>query len=328
MMPVISRYLIAIIVTLTAALVNANENTALPESVRNALATYSLDPEKLSVLVRDLETGKDVLRVHPTVSRNPASTMKLLTGLAALELLGPAYRWQTKVYATAKPVNGVIEGDLYWQGSGDPYLVEERLYVMLQALRRKGLHTVNGKLQMDDGRFDRSAEDTAAFDQQPFRVYNALPSAVLTNFNSTRFEFRPAGSNSVSITTIPDLPGLNIRNALSLKGAACRGYRRGISLSDNGDDGIRFDGQFPARCKVYRFTRSVLEPYRYSGELIQSLWTQLGGTIRGVVEKGPVPEDAIELLSFDSLSLAEVVRLMNKHSSNLVARHMILSIAA
>ncbi len=328
MMPVFQRSLFTTFFFLLASAAGASEVSELPATVRAALERYSLDPSGLSILVRDLHTGEDILSIHPEMPRNPASTMKLLTGLGALELLGPAHRWTTRVYASSKPVNGILEGDLYWEGSGDPYLVEERLYLMLQGLRRKNLHTISGNLILDDSLFARITEDTGAFDQQPFRIYNANPSAVLSNFNSTRFEFRPADNNSVSITAIPDLPGLRIRNALKLRAAACRGYRRGISLGVDSSGGIRFDGEFPQRCKAYRFTRSVMAAYRYTGELVQKIWTGLGGSFRGSVKRGLVPETAVKLFDYDSLSLAEVVRLMNKHSSNLVARHLILSIAA
>ena len=60
--------------------------------------------------VEDLETGDAVLEWYADEPRNPASTMKLLTTLVALDVLGPAYRWKTDVYALGDIVDGRLTG--------------------------------------------------------------------------------------------------------------------------------------------------------------------------------------------------------------------------
>ena len=69
---------------------------------------------------------------------NPASTMKLVTTLAGLELLGPQYQWRTDLMSAAPLKNGVLEGDLWLRGSGDPQLVIEDLWLLVQRLRGVG----------------------------------------------------------------------------------------------------------------------------------------------------------------------------------------------
>ncbi|MEM7280698.1 MAG: D-alanyl-D-alanine carboxypeptidase/D-alanyl-D-alanine-endopeptidase [Pseudomonadota bacterium] len=295
----------------------------LPPSVVSTLEHHKLDPAGLSVFAQEIG-GDVVLSFNSDQPRNPASTMKVVTGLAALEILRPGYRWQTRFYSDAEPSNGVLNGDIYLVGGGDPYLVQERVWLMLQALKRRGVTTIAGDLVLDDSLFEPIIEDTGAFDNQPFRIYNALPSAVLTNFNSTYFVFRPSG-NRVAIEAFPEMPDLSINNQLRIAQRSCGGYRRGIALSMQKANVARFDGRFPNRCRRYGFTRSVLAPETYTAGLIRSLWTQLGGELEGKTRVGTPGDEAYRLLTFDSLNAGDVTRLMNKHSSNLIARHLLLT---
>jgi D-alanyl-D-alanine carboxypeptidase/D-alanyl-D-alanine-endopeptidase (penicillin-binding protein 4) len=106
---------------------------------------------------------------------SPASTMKLVTTYAALELLGPAYTWETALYADAVPQDGVLDGNLYLQGSGDPALTLERFWLLLRDLRMAGLREIRGDLVLDDSRFMPASGDPGAFDAR-HRPYNAAGS--------------------------------------------------------------------------------------------------------------------------------------------------------
>ena len=66
----------------------------LPDSVRNVLKVRRLPAQSLSVYVENLDTGETLLAWNAQEPRNPASVMKVLTTLVALDLLGPAYRWK------------------------------------------------------------------------------------------------------------------------------------------------------------------------------------------------------------------------------------------
>ena len=297
----------------------------LPESVNEVLSRHKLSAKGLSIFISDLDHGSTVLNHLGDMPRNPASTMKLVTAIAALETLTPGYHWTTRLYANQEPSDGVLDGDLFLVGGGDPYLVQERLWLMLQSLKRSGVSKIDGNLVIDDSLFAPIKEDTGAFDKQPFRVYNAIPSAVLTNFNSSYFIFAPGPGTKVSIRSFPELSALTIDNRLKTVNKACRGYRRGISLSVETPGSARFDGRFPSRCKQYGFTRSVLPPMTYTASLFKKTWQDLGGEITGVGQYGRPSEDAVMLLEHQSVSLGNATRLMNKHSSNLIARHLVLT---
>ena len=78
------------------------------------------------VLVVSLSSGEVVCQSRPKDTFVPASLMKLLTSYAALKKLGPSFRFTTKVLAVEAPVEGVISGDIWIKGSGDPFFVSEK----------------------------------------------------------------------------------------------------------------------------------------------------------------------------------------------------------
>ncbi len=73
---------------------------------------------------------------------NPASAVKIITTLAALESLGPAFTWKTELYPLGSIADGILQGDLLLKGGGDPFLVEEQLRSMLKALKEQALSTL------------------------------------------------------------------------------------------------------------------------------------------------------------------------------------------
>ena len=138
---------------------------------------------------------------------NPASVMKLVTTFAALELLGPDYRWKTEAYLGGPLDNGTLEGDLILKGYGDPKITIEQWQAFMATLRAQGLAAVTGDLVLDRSYFRLPPHDPAAFDGEPLRPYNVGPDALLVNFKAVRFVFAPdAAGDGVDVRVEPPLP--------------------------------------------------------------------------------------------------------------------------
>ena len=90
----------------------AAQPTGLPKPVAQALARAKLPESGVAVYVHEIGAQRPVVAHNANRVVNPASTMKLVTTYAALELLGPAYVWHTEAYGGAPLVNGVLNGDL------------------------------------------------------------------------------------------------------------------------------------------------------------------------------------------------------------------------
>ena len=147
---------------LICQLVQAAQESAphqLPNTVLSSLEKNQIPLDAIGISVLEVMksgVGKTESRVvldwNASKPMNPASTMKLLTTLSSLELLGPDYRWRTNVFTDGGIRQGVLKGNLYLQGSGDPKLIPEELAKMMQALQNLGIQKIDGNLI-----FDRSA---------------------------------------------------------------------------------------------------------------------------------------------------------------------------
>lgn len=326
---IVSRMLLVIATLLTSFPVFAVDAT-LPALVRNILDIRELPEESLSIYVSDVETGETVLAWNDAVARNPASSMKLVTTLAALDILGPSYRWHTDVYALGEISNGRLDGDLLLKGYGDPFLVTERIWRMLRAVSHLGIREIGGDLLIDDSHFEVAAHDPASFDSQPLRAYNVAPNALLMNFKVVRYWFEPDhASNGVRVMLDPPLGNLRVENRLSLADRSCGGYQRGIAIIPNESyDTMLLEGRFPSRCRRYAMDRTALGHNEFAYGIVAALWRESGGVFDGDWQTAVAPEDVDPILSFPSLSLTEIVTRVNKHSNNVMARQLLYTLSA
>lgn len=113
------------------------------------------------VLVRSLESGETVYARNAGRMFTPASNMKLVTAAAALEVLGPEYRYRTRIAATGPVRDGVLRGDLLVIGGGDPTLSErfhgsvDTLFgAWADSLRARGVRRIEGGVIGLDDVFD------------------------------------------------------------------------------------------------------------------------------------------------------------------------------
>ncbi len=305
-------------------------DTTLPASVRSLLDLRHVPHESLSVYVEDLSSGEPVLRWLEDLPRNPASTMKLLTTLVALDLLGPSYTWRTEVYALGNIDDGRLDGDLLIKGYGDPFLVNERVWQLLRQIRHAGIHNVTGDLLIDNSYFDVAEHDPAAFDGRPLRAYNVAPDALLMNFKVIRYWFEPdTEANAVRVRLDPPLENIHVENRLVLGTGPCSGYQRGITMTVNeAIDRVTFSGKFPASCRRYAMDRTALDHGEYAFGLFTHLWRESGSRFDGGWSHADAPEDMEPIVTFESLPLADLIARVNKHSNNVMARQVLYTVSA
>ena len=302
----------------------------LPPPVRAILDRNGVPQSAVSAVVSPLDPGPGGLSHNADAAFNPASVMKLFTAFAALDLLGPAFTFRTDALHTADVVNGVLEGDLYIRGGGDPQLTYDRLWRFMRALRARGLREIRGDLVLDRRYFAPAPHDPAGFDNDPRRAYNVGADALLVNFNAVTFRFVPDGTG-VRVTAEPDLPNLEVASRLRLTTEPCAGYRGGISheVTQTGLlASVSFTGSYSAACGERTWALAVLDNAAFTEAHLRWLWSAVGGVLRGGVRGGAVPDGARLLHRHDSEPLASLVRDMNKHSNNVMARHLFLALSA
>lgn len=303
----------------------------LPESVVAALTRAKIPPPAFSAYVHEVGQDKPVLSFNADTPRNPASTIKLVTTYLGLESLGPTYTWKTTALAPALPRNGVLEGDLYLKGYGDPYLVLERFWLLVREIRQSGVREIRGDVVIDNTYFDVGPARPGDFDGRPYENYNVLPDALMINFQAINFRFRPDPvAGRVEIAADPLLSNLQIRNQLKLVEGRCSSKNRiNLAVGATGErDEVIFTGPFSRQCAEFGVTRSVTNATDYAYGLFRALWEESGGTIRGKSRVAAAPAGLKTLATLDSLPLTDVITAINKHSNNVMARHLLLTLGA
>lgn len=301
----------------------------VPNVMVEELARAAIPVDAIGVYVHDTASGETLASFNANLPLNPASTMKLVTTNAGLELLGPAFRWQTQAYGTGAMVGDVLLGDLIIRGSGDPKLVLENLWLFLRQIRAYGIREIRGNLQLDRSLFEGYFYDAAAFDNDPFKPYNVGPDALLLNYKSMIFKFVPdADKKTVKVGSDPLLAGSLVVPPKLVKGD-CGDWRKKL-LPSVSASGAVFAGEYAMSCgeKVWQIHPHQLSHAEYFAGVFRQMWTELGGSLQGDTTLGPVPLDARLIAEWNSPPLADIIRDINKYSNNVMARQMLYALGA
>ncbi|MBM7060924.1 D-alanyl-D-alanine carboxypeptidase/D-alanyl-D-alanine-endopeptidase [Pseudomonas sp. UL073] len=302
----------------------------LPATVQQALKKSKIGTDSLSLVTIPL-TGPGTTNIfNADVSVNPASTMKLITTYAALEMLGPTYQWKTEFYADGPLKDGVLQGNLYLKGGGDPKLNLEKLWLLMRDLRANGVQKITGDLVLDRSRFVQPQlpvfNDDGNDDNKPFLVG---PDSLLINLKAVRMITRNDGGK-VSVAMDPPLTNVRIDNQVkSLPAAKCPGWPdvRFNPVTQYDGTTLVVTGKLAAGCSAQTYL-SLLDHPAYAAGAVRGIWQELGGSIAGKDRLGEVPKTGKLLARAYSPDLVEIIRDINKYSNNTMARQLFLSLGA
>lgn len=314
---------------LWAAWVTQAMATVLPPEVGRELARLNMPASGLSALVVPLQGGAPLLSVQADRPMNPASTIKVVTTSAAVDLLGPSFLWQTRFYADGPVQNGVLMGNLYVRGGGDPKLVLERIQAAYTELQALGVRTIMGDWVLDRSAFTARTRDEGAFDGEALKPYNVQPDALLVNFKSVILKFNPDRKAGVArIEVEPPLAQLRVPTQVKLKRGRCGDWRAALRASVDDPLHYRFQGRFPSGCGPAEWPVAYADPERYAGRALLGLWQSMGGKLEGQVRDGAVPPKARLLLSAPSLPLRDIISDVNHFSNNVMAQQVFLTLGS
>ncbi|WP_018149873.1 D-alanyl-D-alanine carboxypeptidase/D-alanyl-D-alanine endopeptidase [Leeia oryzae] len=309
----------------------------LPASVADALKTARLPDSALSLFVQPVDENNPSLAFRAEMPVNPASTMKLLTTYAALEILGPAYQWQTQVISAGHLEQDVWQGDIYIKAQGDPKFTQEQLWLLLRQLRQRGIREINGELKLDRSYFPVGNEDDGVFDGSADRPYNVSPDPLVINFKTLRVQLTPT-EDRVTLLADPQLPDVMLVNQLkTMESGSCADWKSQVSvlLQDKGKQKtLTFTGKFPKACPSANYYAAIGTHPMFAAASIRDTWRELGGLWPKLdnqlkQENWPIaisPENGSVLASQNSAGLSNVIQDVNKYSNNLMARMVFLAL--
>jgi serine-type D-Ala-D-Ala carboxypeptidase/endopeptidase (penicillin-binding protein 4) len=285
---------------------------------------------KIAVSIIDLATGNELVAHDADRAMSLASTAKLLTSTAALARLGGGFRWRTSVLGAEPDDHGVVAGDLYVKGRGDPMLGVDELRGLATDLAARGVRSVD-RLVIDASYFDEVVEpprfedqktETAGF-RAPVASFGVARSAVTVVVVAD-----PGGAASVALDPEPgDYLTLVTHDVTSV----ARGRTRlKIDLKPRSDHlEIDVSGQIRWGEGSWEVRKRIADPVRFAGEVFRRALVDHGIKVKArAIGRGPVPATAKLLASHDSAPLSDVLRHMNKLSDNYLAESVLKTLGA
>lgn len=269
--------------------------------------------------VADARTGQPVFAINADEAFNPASNVKMISTAAALELLGPAFRYPTRLLG-ATPENGVVHGDVYLLGSYDPTLTAADLAELAEAVAARGITAIEGNIVI-------GADPTRD------GIYRAVVPVEITagEPGTAPSVSNPLGAEHVFITNTAKTAKRAMRPRLTYKVETTKnpaGMPR-IHLTIGGTIGLGGTTTYPLATRE----RTATAAYALKGALAARdvhvagdiAIAELGDFVGESVGAGALP---IELGRHESKPLAEIVTRVNKWSINWLADRVIMTAAA
>jgi len=316
---------------LAVLLATSVAHAELPAPIARAFKDAGVPSTSYAVVVQDTGAVRPLFAHQPERAMNPASAMKLVTTLTALELLGRDYRWKTEAYLGGPITDGTLHGDLILKGYGDPKLTIEQWQALMAMLRNKGLIAIDGDLALDRTWFKLPPHDPNIFDGEPLKPYNVGPDALLLSFKSVRFVFTPGINGRVGVRVEPPLPQIALRGNLAADtGTRCTDFHAtvGAAFLDRGTAaGVQFNGRYPLACGEREWYVSLLDHPTYAHGMFSTYFTAAGGQFGGAVKDGHAPSKTAPFATLESPPLYDIVRDINKLSNNVMARQVFLTLA-
>lgn len=305
------------------ALTSAPQNQ-LKSNIENILSPQKLKDLKLGILVSSALTGEVLYEQNADEQLIPASVNKIFTAYAALKKLRPNFTFKTYVYSKGAIHDNVLAGDLYLKGGGDPSLVSERLWMLVNELMRSGIKTVMGNIIVDSSFYDSVRTPEARPKYLKDQAYNAPVGGLSFNFNTCTVYVKPADKvgKPPLVYTDPQNTYIDIVNqATTSKAGATNTLAVNRTEYVQGDlgDTVLLRGGIPLDNNEVRFYKNIVNPALYAGHMFKTFMAQRGFKISGHVQEGTVPENAKQILEFESQPLWQIIWGMNKFSNNFVA---------
>lgn len=264
----------------------------LAKAVEILQADQQMKHALLGLQVINAQTGDKVFEVNAQTGLAPASCQKIITSVAALELLGPAYRYETVLGYTGKLSRNTLQGDLYLLGNGDPSLgswrydstkEDRQLQELTTMLTQKGIRKITGKLVGYSGKWEQETLPGGWIWDDIGNYYGAGTSAL--NWHENQYDLilrsgKNIGDTVDIIETRPALTGASLQSQLlaAAKGTGDNAY---IYLPPFASQGF-VRGTIPVEEKAFVISGSFPDPaLQTTTSLKQSL--ELAGVRSGAV---------------------------------------------
>ena len=291
------------------------------------------------VFIKSLKTGEVIYKRNADKLFIPASNMKLFTSAAALILLGPDYSYQTNILANGEIKNGILNGDLIIQGSGDP-TISNRFYSgeptklfeeWADTLSSYGIKEITGNIYGDDSIFDNMGYGKGWLSDYEWSWFSAPSGALSFNDNSIEIKIEPGELNfPAKISTTPNTQYISLVSKVI---TVDQNTPQSISVSrTQGTNLILVSGRIRTNSKPYIEHVSISDPTMFFLSVFKETLISKGIAIKGRIgniesaDRTIINEDLTPLHRHESVPLSLILKEVNKNSNNFYAEQILKTI--
>ena len=301
---------------------------ALGERLKNVIKKHHFNEQTLGLYIED--EGKEIFNVNANRLMVPASLTKIVTGAAVLNAFPLNKKFETKLLAKAPIVQGALKGDLCLKGGGDPSFVSEKMWYLVNEVKRTGLTNIEGDISVDATRFDEELFDSGRESVRVDRAFDAPISAASFNWNSTNIFIRPGAAVGASARVFLDPENEYLELENKTKTVAKSGIKTlEASRVKAGDhDKIIVSGSISDNAPEAVIYKSISNPNLWIGMHLKEFLKQRGITLKGKVKVAACENGANAIAISPSKNLNEILSDMLKFSNNFVAEMLAKNLAA
>ncbi|WP_047481664.1 serine-type D-Ala-D-Ala carboxypeptidase [Vibrio campbellii] len=269
---------------------------------------------RVSLIAEKLNDQSELTGIHPTDQYfPPASTLKVVTALAAKLELGNSFAFRTTLESS--------NSDAVLTFSGDPTLLTQDLKTMLTRAKKNGLNQIKGDLWLDNSAFTGYNRAVG----WPWDIlgvcYSAPASAITLNDNCVQASIYTQKNGSTRVY-VPEHQPINVKTSVQTVSRSVQKSRHcDLDLIANPDNQYELTGCLVDRGdKPLPLKFAVQDPERYTSQKVQKLLKQVGISLKGNIRIGKAPEKQRKLLAVHkSKPLPQLLDQMLKRSDNLIA---------
>lgn len=276
---------------------------------------------ELAMLI--LEGEREVFSLNAEKLMVPASLTKIVTAGAVLNAFMLNKKFETNLYSSAN-------GNLCLKGGGDPSFVSEKMWYLVNELKRAEVQSVSGDLVVDSSRFDDEFIDIGRDSVRVDRAFDAPVSASSFNWNSVNIFVRPGNKKGDPAKVFLD-PENDYLELVNKAHTGAKGSSKTIAVSrmKSGDrDKIILSGSIAEEAEEVVVYKSISNPNLWIGSHLKQFLKQRGIEVKGKVRVGQCDVNAIKVATVQSKSLNEMISDMLKFSNNFVAEMLAKNLAA
>ncbi|MFZ4404996.1 MAG: D-alanyl-D-alanine carboxypeptidase/D-alanyl-D-alanine endopeptidase, partial [Pseudobdellovibrionaceae bacterium] len=304
------------------------QSMAFQTEITNRIRRSGLKEKDLGMYIYSQSQKKVLFDLNTHNKKIPASITKLATASAVLAHFPLGYKFKTSLWSKGVIENGVLKGDLYLKGGGDPGFVSENLWYLVNAFTRSEIKKITGSIIVDDQLFDNERYDSSRQSKRVDRAYDAPVGAMSFNWNSVNIFVRPTKKGQTAKVFID--PATSYIQLINKTTTVAGAENQLVAERKEGEskDTIIVSGKIGEKNSEIVIFKNISQPDLWSGHQLKEFLLQRNILIEGSIKTGKIPEGAEVLAENEGSSIEKAITDMNKFSNNYVAEMLTKNIAA